>query len=135
MRDSNPWMKHYHRDFLRGFYEGFDINQMWVDEHLLTPDEMREAAGWTERPRGSGLIWSPTDRGYEPREGYIDAGIVLSETVMITDKIYEDATAEEWNAWKRWVDEMANLRANEILTDKLYHIFDIVPTITSMEAS
>lgn len=68
-----------------------------------------------------------------PRAGFIDGGIILKEGFILTDKMREDAPVDEWNVLSDFIDRMANIVADPILERKLYHVYDAVPVITTME--
>lgn len=73
----------------------------------------------------------------KPREGYIDAGIVLTKGFFITREQFEDMELYEWEQIKDWAESMDNIRVDELVRDsftdgRLLWIYDAVPNITSL---
>jgi hypothetical protein len=63
---------------------------------------------------------------------YIDAGIVLKSSVMITHKDIRDADWEDVKAFQDWVNEMPNLLYQEIPETRVYWVYDTLPCITTL---
>ena len=70
----------------------------------------------------------------EPRKGYINAGIDLSEGVSLTRKDFDEMSAEEWNDLGDLIDAWPNLEVNEILPGKLSYLYSDRAVITTLEA-
>lgn len=75
---------------------------------------------------------------HKPREGYIDAGIVLKKSIMVTRAEYEELSPEEWKELQDWVEGMSNLVVEQLAPDdfneyRLLRVLDNVPCITTLE--
>lgn len=84
-------------------------------------------------PAGPNYGYPPYGSKLTPRPGYIDGGYVLTQGITVTRAMMEEAKVEEWNAFADAVDRMGNIAVDELLEKKLLWVYDLTPTITSME--
>lgn len=96
----------------------------------------RAGAYWTSpgQPKPETKTNNTRVTNKQPRAGYVDGGIVLAESFVITRKDFDEMTVDEWDQLKDFIEGMPNIAANEVVTDKVYHFYNEIPTITTMEA-
>jgi hypothetical protein len=97
-----------------------------------------ESHSWNAQRARAGYTpydeYKPKVVSTEPRDGYIDGGVVLKEGLLITHNEFLNLDQYTWKQFEAWAEAMTNLAVDELLERKLLWVYNTVPSITSMVA-
>lgn len=68
----------------------------------------------------------------KPRDGYIDAGVIMTKGWTITRVEMENMEKSEWNIMLDWIDAMDNIVVEEMVDRQMLWVYDKIPCITSV---
>lgn len=128
-------------DFLRGLW--MKANKAYLAYDPAHFSATFEPAGGSKRestPPTRAMGYPPYHQKLIPRTGFIDGGMILTKGLIVTRNEYEEAEAEEWNAFADAIDKLANIEVDHLNATETFEdgtilwIYDKIPTITTMEA-